>query len=276
MQEIELQGGKMPSFGFGTWMLNGQECIEAVGTALDVGYRHIDTAQFYENEAEIGDAIAAYNVSRDNLFITTKVIPTFFADKDEAVASVNESLQKLQTDYVDLLLIHWPISGVAVSDMIEQMMEIKKQGKTRNIGVSNFNVKQMEEAIKVAGAEISCNQVEYHPYLSQQPVLDFARQHKIAVTAYCPLARQQLLDETALKEIGLKHGKTSAQVALRWLVQQDDVAAIPKSSNPERIKSNFEIFDFELSDDEMKAIHGLARSGSRIVDFGRSDWDQAC
>ena len=257
-------------------MLKGNPCVEAVRTALDVGYRHIDTAQYYENEEAIGEAIATHDVPREDLFITTKVIPTFFSDKAEAMHSVEESLQKLKVDYVDLLLIHWPIAGVAVPDMIAQMVDIKNSGKTKLIGVSNFNVQQMQQALDVAGKDIVCNQVEYHPYLSQQPVLDFAHQHNIAVTAYCPLARQQLLDETALKEIGLKHGKSTAQVALRWLVQQDGVAAIPKSGNAERIAANFEIFDFVLSDEEMKVIHGLAHADSRIVDFGRSDWDQAC
>lgn len=274
MQEIEMQGHKMPSLGFGTWMLQGDECVDATRMALDVGYRHIDTAQFYENEGEIGQAVSDSGVDRDDLFITTKVIPSYFHDKG-GMESVEESLKRLKMDYVDLLLIHWP-SDIAVPEMISQMLEIKNQGKTKLVGVSNFNVKQMEEAVKAGGKDIVCNQVEYHPYLAQGPVLDYARQHNITVTAYCPLARQRLLEEASLKEIGLKHGKSTAQVALRWLVQQEGVAAIPKSGTEKNIRSNFDIFDFNLSDDEMQVIHGLSSADGRIVDFGRVDWDQAC
>ena len=275
MQAIDLQGYKMPVLGLGTWMLQGSACVGSVQIALDAGYRHIDTAQFYKNEADVGQAVKESGIDREDIFFTTKIMPDNFLDM-MALKSVEDSLKKLKTEYIDLLLIHWPVSDISVEKIITIMQEIRQTGKAKRIGVSNFNVAQMKEAVKTAGNDIVCNQVEYHPYLSQKSVLEYARTHDIAVTAYCPVARKQLLDETVLKEIGLKYAKSTAQISLRWLIQQERVAAIPKSGTEKHIRENFDIFDFNLSEDEMAAIHVLARPNSRIVDFGREDWDQAC
>ncbi len=275
MKTISLQGHEMPVLGFGTWKLTGAEAVKAVDFALNAGYRHVDTAQIYENEAEVGDGIKQSGVARDKIFLTTKVWRNQFADGTVA-QSVDESLKKLKTDYVDLLLVHWPFPETPVAKLVEGVMKAQQDGKAKLIGVSNFNVAQIEEAIKISGGKICNNQVEYHPYLSQKPVLDFTRQNKMVLTAYSPIARGKAIKDAVLKEIGLKYGKNAGQVTLRWLVQQDGVAAIPKSATPENIKSNIDIFDFELSADDMQKIHALASEEGRQVnpDFAPK-WDKA-
>lgn len=275
MKTVALQGYKMPVLGFGTWRLTGAEATGAVDFALNTGYRHIDTAQIYENEAEVGNGIKQSGVAREDIFLTTKVWRTYFADGTVA-QSVDESLKKLKTDYVDLLLIHWPFPETPVARLVEGMMKAQQDGKTKLIGLSNFTVAQMEEAIALSGGKICNNQVEYHPYLSQKPVLDCARKNKMVVTAYAPIARGKAIKDAVLKEIGLKYGKNAGQVTLRWLVQQDGVAAIPKSATPENIKNNIDIFDFELSAEDMQKIHALASEDGRQVnpDFAPK-WDKA-
>lgn len=275
MHSIQIQNEKMPTLGFGTWQLRGDECVEGVKKALEIGYRHIDTAQIYENEAEVGEGLAKGGVKRSDIFLTTKVWRNHFADKDVA-ASVDESLKKLKTDYVDLLLIHWPFPETPIEEMVEGVLAAQKAGKAKLIGVSNFTVAQMEEAKKASGGKMCVNQVEYHPYLSQKPVLDFVRKNEWAMTSYSPVARGKVLNDATLKEIGLKYGKNPAQVTLRWHVQQDRVAAIPKSGTEKNIRANFEIFDFELTADEMKKISALAKPDGRLIDPDFApQWDQA-
>lgn len=253
---VEIHGAKMPALGLGTWQLSGGECERAVRTALDIGYRHIDTAEMYGNEAEIGRAIAVSGVSRKSLFITTKLWTNHLRAKD--VQSTTEaSLKKLRTDYVDLLLIHWPNPAVPLGETLGAMMQLKSSGKAKAIGVSNFSVGQMNEALTKHKAPIACNQVEYHLLLNQRPVLDYAHRHKMAVVAYCPLARGKLVNHRTLMRIGQKHGKSATQVALRWLVQQPGVAAIPKSANEKNLRSNFAIFDFALDEVEMAELNRL-------------------
>lgn len=264
----------MPALGFGTWKLSGPECTKAVEYAIAEGYTHIDTAQIYENEAEVGEGIRNSG-KRDKLFLTTKVWRNQFSD-GTVMKSVDESLRKLKTDYVDMLLVHWPFPETPVEKLVEDVMEAQKAGKAKLIGVSNFNVAQMNEAIKVSGGKVCNNQVEYHPFLSQKPVLECADKNGMIVTAYSPVARGKAIKDATLKEIGLKYGKNAGQVALRWLMQQDNVAAIPKSATPENIKNNLNIFDFELGDEDMKKIHALAEKDGRMVnpDFAPK-WDQA-
>lgn len=275
MKTINLQGRDMPSLGFGTYKLLGEEAAKAVDFALNAGYRHIDTAQIYENEAEVGDGLKKSGVARDKIFLTTKVWRNHFADGTVA-SSVDESLKKLKTDYVDLLLVHWPFPETPVAKLVDSVMKTQQDGKAKLIGVSNFNVAQMEQAIRVSGGKICVNQVEYHPYLSQKPVLDFTRKNKMALTAYSPVGRGKAIKDPVLKEIGLKYGKNAGQVTLRWLVQQDGVAAIPKSATPDNIKNNIDIFDFELSAEDMQKIHALASDEGRQVnpDFAPK-WDKA-
>jgi 2,5-diketo-D-gluconate reductase B len=275
MKTISLQGRKAPVLGFGTWKLTGAEAAKAVNFALNNGYRHIDTAQIYENEAEVGDGIKQSGVAREDIFLTTKVWRNHFVEGTVA-ESVDESLKKLKTDYVDLLLVHWPFPETPIAKLVEGVMKAQESGKAKLIGVSNFTVAQLEEAIKVSGGKICNNQVEYHPYLSQKPLLDCLRKNGMVLTAYSPIARGKAIKDATLKEIGLKYGKNAGQVTLRWLIQQDGVMAIPKSATPENIKSNIEIFDFELSDEDMQKIHALVLPDGRQVnpDFAPK-WDKA-
>jgi 2,5-diketo-D-gluconate reductase B len=194
---------------------------------------------------------------------------------DSLKAAAEESLKKLGTDYVDLLLIHWPNERVPLQETLGAMQELQEAGEVRNIGVSNFTVGLMQEAEEVAESPIFCNQVEYHPFLSQEPVLRWCREHGLLLTAYSPLARGKVLDEPVLERIGETHGKTPAQVALRWMMQQEGVVAIPKASSEDHLRQNLAITDFELSEDEMEEVSGLAR-GERIIDpsvFPTPEWD---
>jgi 2,5-diketo-D-gluconate reductase B len=275
MKLLDVQGQSMPALGFGTWKLRDAECVRSVDFALNNGYRHVDTAQVYENEAEVGEGIKKSGVARSDIFLTTKVWRDNFSEK-RVIESVEESLKKLQTDYVDLLLVHWPFPEVSIVELVEGVMAAQEQGKAKLIGVSNFTTAQMEEARIISGGKVCNNQVEYHPYLNQTPVYDYTQKNGMVMTAYSPIARGKVLDDAVLKEIGLKHGKSAGQVTLRWFMQQDNVAAIPKSATPENIKSNINIFDFELSDEEMNKISALAKPDGRQVnpDFAPK-WDAA-
>ncbi len=275
MIHITIKDRKVPALGFGTWQLKGTECQAAVTKALEIGYRHIDTAQVYENEAEVGAAIQASGISRGDIFLTTKVWTTELRD-GALQKSVDVSLQKLKTDRVDLLLIHWPVKDVPFAEQMKALQQVQKEGKATLIGVSNFTVAQMKEVVEKIGVPIVNNQVEYHPYLSQRAVLDYVRSHGLFLTAYCPLARGKVSDDAVLARIAKKHSKTAGQVTLRWLVQQDGVAAIPKAASEKHVRENFGIFDFTLDAAEMKEIASLARPEGRIVSPGWGpEWDKA-
>lgn len=275
MKFLDLNGMKMPALGLGTWQLSGDSCISAVRTALNIGYRHVDTAQAYENEGEVGRGIRESGIARKELFVTTKLWVTNLTPA-RVVASMEESLGKLRMDYVDLLLIHWPNPQVPLHQTLAAMQELLKKGKTRAIGVSNFPVKWMQDAIEKYKAPIACNQVEYHAMLSQSAVLDYARRHKLVVTAYSPLARGKLASHPVLEGIGSKYGKTAGQVALRWLMEQDNVAAIPKAAHEKNARLNFNIFDFALDVVDKKAIAAL-NGNTRTVNPASlaPEWDAA-
>lgn len=264
----------MPALGFGTWDLRGREATRAVRFALEAGYRYIDTAEMYGNEEAVGEGIRAADVDRDGVFVTTKIWHNHL-QAEALERTVRQSLERLGTGYVDLLLIHWPNPGVPLAETLGAMAELREAGVIRSLGVSNFTVELVEEAAENSPAPVFCNQVEYHPYLSQAPVLECCRHHDILLTAYCPLARGMVFSDETLKEIGERHGKGPGQVALRWLLQQDGVAAIPRSTSENHIEENFHIFDFELADDEMERIFELQR-GHRIcraVDIAPPEWD---
>ncbi len=272
MKYIELNGMTVPALGFGTAAMRGKACEKAVTYALELGYRHIDTAAFYGNEEEIGRVLTASGISRGNIFLTTKVWPSDLS-ADTFRASVDQSLKRLQTDHVNLLLIHWPNQNIPLSETLGALAQAKEAGKTERIGVSNFPVALMNEAIDSHGADLFANQVEYHPFLSQRSVLKFCHQHNMMLTAYCPLAMGQAAKDKTLIRIAKKYGKTPAQVTLRWLIDQHCVAAIPKASGKRHAKQNFEIFDFYLSAQDVAEITALA-SGKRLVELTPAPkWD---
>ncbi len=273
MEFITVKDAKLPALGLGTWALSGRGCFEAVKDALELGYRHIDTAQIYGNEDEVGAAIKQSGVSRPEIFLTTK-IPAGNLRAVEVRRGVVESLKRLGTDYVDLLLIHWPSRSEPLAETLAEFAAARAQGKTRFIGVSNFTVALLEETVGKNRADIIGNQVEYHPYLSQRPVMAELKKHGLMLTAYSPLARGRVARDKDLAEIGRRHGKSASQVALRWLLDQKNVAAIPKSAGKEHLAANLAVFDFTLSPEERAAIDAKRGTG-RVVDpagWG-PDWD---
>ncbi len=271
VQVVEAKGFKIPIVGLGTWALRGRDCARLTEQAIRLGYRHIDTAQMYDNEREVGEGVRASHL-RSEVMVTTKVQPTLLAPHD-LERSVKESLARLQLDVIDLLLIHWPNPRVPLAETLGAMAKMKREGYTRQIGVSNFTVALLEEANKVSTEPLVCNQIECHPFLNQDKVIAGCRKYGIAVVAYSPIARGNAVGDKLLEKIGKAHGKSAAQVCLRWLTQQG-IVVIPRTSKLERLEENFALFDFELSDSEMREIAGLARRGGRIVDWTWSPkWD---
>lgn len=272
MVVIEANGAKIPAIGLGTWELHGCACARIVEQALKLGYRHIDTAQNYGNEREVGEGLRASGVKRDEVFLTTKVWPTHFAPRD-LERSAKESLVRLRQPYVDLLLLHWPNPHVPLSETLGALAHAKRLGLTRHIGVSNFTVALIEEAVEACPESLLCNQVEYHPYLDQAKVKAACAQAGLALVAYSPVAKGKIKNEETLLRIGRFYHKTPAQVCLRWLIQQN-VAAIPRTSRLERLSENIDIFDFKLTDEEMQQIYRLGSAKGRLVHFGLAPkWD---
>jgi 2,5-diketo-D-gluconate reductase B len=272
MLAVKAQDAVIPILGLGTWDVRGKTCARAVEQALRLGYRHIDTAQAYENEREVGEGVRASGLPREQVFITTKVWWTHFSS-GELEHSVAESLARLRMPHVDLLLLHWPNSSVPLGETMAALAKVKREGLTRHIGVSNFTVALVEEASRVTSEPIVNNQFELHPYLDQSKLIAACRRHGISVTAYSPLARGRIKDDATLAAIARAHGKSAAQVCLRWLVQQG-IIVIPRTSKVERLTENFEIFDFELTAAEMAAVGRLARPGGRTVaPSWAPDWD---
>ncbi|MDR9389411.1 MAG: aldo/keto reductase [Wenzhouxiangella sp.] len=272
---LAANGLNMPALGFGTWELDGSQLDEVLPEALDIGYRHIDTAQIYKNEAEVGRNLAKSGVPRDELFITTKVWVDRYTP-DDLLASVQESLERLQTDYVDLLLLHWPLfEGHGMNPTLEGLMRARADGLTRHIGISNFNIDQTEQAMAFCGpGALATNQVEYHVYLGQERLRRVLARHNLVLTAYMPLAKAGVVNDTVLWEIGAQYDKTAAQVALRWLIEQDRVAAIPATSNVHHARANFEVFDFSLSLNDHQRIAQLDKDRRLCAPASLSpDWD---
>ncbi len=272
MNVVEANGAKIPAIGLGTWELHGRTCARIVEQALRLGYRHIDTAQIYENEREVGEGVRASGVKRDEIFLTTKVWTTHFAPND-LERSTKESLARLRLTEVDLLLLHWPNPQVPLVETLGALARMKQQGLAKHIGVSNFTVALIEEAVAVCPEPLACDQVEYHPYLEQTVVREACARHGMALVAYSPVARGRIKNDRALLRIGDRYRKTAAQVCLRWLVQQN-VAAIPRTSKLERLSENIEIFDFELSEEDMQEISGMGSAAGRLTDYSFAPkWD---
>lgn len=266
-------GFQMPAIGFGTSQLG--DCGPLVAKALELGYRHIDTAWKYGSEKGVGEGIKAAGVARKEIFLVTKVSHEYLR-ADDFARSVDESLKNLQVDYVDLLHVHWPtVDNIPLAETMGALAKAKRDGLTRHIGVANFNIALLTEAMRLCPEPLVTLQAEYHPYLNQQKVLDFCRRNNLIFTAYCPLGRGRLFKDPVIAEIARTKGKTIAQIALRWQIQQGNIAPIPRSANPQHMAESLEVFDFTLTDDEMHRIHALARADGRIANpKGRAPaWD---
>lgn len=272
---VPANGAEIPCLGFGTWKLRGEDCEIAVAAALAAGYRHLDTAAVYDNEEAVGAGLRASGVSRDDVFVTTKVWHEHLAAGD-LERSAEASLKRLGLSEVDLLLIHWPSPSRPAAETARALAEARRRGLSRHIGVSNFPETLLEEAAAAAGEPLVANQCEYHPRLDQSRLIAACRRRGMAFTSYSPLGQGGVLDAPEIAEIAEGRGKSPGQIVLRWHVQQEGVIAIPRSGNPERIRANIDIFDFELDDGEMARIHGLARPDGRRVDPSWApDWGDA-
>jgi diketogulonate reductase-like aldo/keto reductase len=272
MQWVETQGAKIPAVGFGTITLKDEVCVRAVQDAVRTGYRHFDTATFYGNEQDVGEGLRLSGVPRDELFVTTKVRQNNLAPGDFE-RSVEGSLKALGLDYLDLLLIHWPNPEIPQADSIGGLCKARRNGLTKHIGVANFTVALLDEAVGLATEPLALNQVEIHPFLDQSKVIAACRRHDMAVTAYCPLARGQIPNSETLARIGKVHSKSASQVSLRYLLQLG-LIVLPRSSTPAHMQQNIDVFDFELSDTEVAEIRQLSTANLRMVDPPyRPQWD---
>lgn len=256
MEFREAGGATVPVLGFGTYKLYGTECEKAVRDALEMGYRHVDTADFYDNHIAVGKGIEAASVPREEVFLTTKVWKTDL-EADQVRSVAEGALRDLEMEYVDLLLIHWPNDSVPIEETVGAMNELQRDGLVRHIGVSNFSVAQLRGAMVASQTPILTNQIEYAPGIDRTGLLEFALENDILLTAYSPLRKGKVLEEPVLAEIGERHGKSPTQVALRWLLQQSNVLAIPKAATRDHRHENLQVFDFSLSPAEMRRIFDL-------------------
>lgn len=271
---VEAHGARIPVIGLGTWDLRGRSCARLVEQALRLGYRHVDTAEMYDNEREVGEGLRASGIARDQVFITTKVWPSHFAPR-ELERAAKESLARLRLAEVDLLLLHWPNPQIPLRETLGALCRVKRTGLARHIGVSNFTVALIDEAVRLADEPLVCDQIEVHPFIDQSKVVAACRRQGMATVAYSPVARGGVQRDKVLARIAKAHGKSAAQVSLRFLVQRG-IVVIPRTSRVERLSENFAIFDFALSEAEMAEIAGLARRDGRIVDYayaGAPNWD---
>ena len=272
MQSTEAQGARIPTLGFGTWQLSGRNGARVIEQALRLGYRHIDTAKNYGNEREVGEALRASGVNREEVFVTTKVPHVDLAPANLERA-VKQSLANLRLSDVNLLLIHWPNPRIPLAETMGAMCKMKREGYARHIGVSNFTVALVEQAVTLSSEPLVTNQIEWHPYLDEEKVRAACARHGISVTAYCPIARGRASGDEVLARIGKKYGKTAGQVSLRWLVQKGAIV-IPRTSKVERLTENMSIFDFALTPQEMAEVDALAKPAGRVVNVGWApSWD---
>ena len=272
MEQLQTQGISLPRLGLGTYRMQGDACRAAVESALALGYRHIDTAEMYGNEEAIGAALAAAKLARQDLHITTKVWNENLAP-DAMRRSFDASLKKLRLDHVDLYLVHWPSKNMNLPAMFETLLKLKQEGRTRAIGVANFNIALLKSVVEEIKAPIACNQIEYHVMLDQTPIRKYMAAKAIPLVAYCPLAQGRAASDETLIAIGRKHDASAAQVALKWLLDQDGVAAIPKASRAESQQANLGALKVKLDDEDGKLIAALPKD-KRFVNPGFAPaWD---
>jgi len=273
---LKAHGAEMPAIGCGSLYLEEEGAAEIVSAAIQSGYRHIDTARKYGTEKWVGDGIRASGIDRDELFVTTKVTEENAHEADFA-RSVEESLKTIGLDYVNLLLIHWPQPKVPLAETLGALAKAKRQGLARNIGISNFTLALLDEAVRICPEPLVTNQIEYHAYINQDKLLAACRHHGLIVTAHVPLARGKVVADPAIGEIARGKDKSPAQIALRWLIQQPGVAAVPRTMDKKELAENIDVFDFSLSQDEMDRISALRVNNLRVVDpaVRRPVWDEA-
>lgn len=273
MQFVEANGATIPAIGLGTWELRGNVCARIVERALRMGYRHVDTAEAYDNEREVGEGLRASGVTRADVFVTTKVWSDHLAPR-EFERATKESLTRLRLSELDLLLIHWPSTSIPLAETMGALCRMKSAGLTRHIGVSNFTVALVADAVRLATEPLVVDQIEWHPFIDQSKVRAVCRRYGLAVTAYSPIARGRIAGNDVIERIAAAHGKTAAQVSLRFLIQEGAIV-IPRTSRPERLAENLAIFDFVLNEQEMEDIRALANPDGRIVDWsGAPAWDE--
>ena len=272
-QGIQTQGISVPRLGLGTFRMQGDVCRAAVESALALGYRHIDTAEMYGNEDAVGAAIASSGVARKDLHVTTKVWPDNLGSPDAIRGAFDASLKKLRLDHVDLYLVHWPSRRMNLPVVLETLMKLKQEGRTRAVGVANFTLALLKSAVEDISAPIACNQIEYHVMLDQSKVLAYLRSKSIPLVAYCPLAQGRAASNDTLAAIGRKHNASAAQVALKWLLDQNGVAAIPKASRKESQQANLDAYKVTLDDEDRKAIAALPKNNRFVSPGVAPDWD---
>lgn len=267
---LTVQGIEIPKLGLGTWQIAADDCVEAVRDAIELGYRHIDTARAYGNEAQVGQGLHDSGRNRDEIFLTTKLWYTQLSPIG-VHDQIEQSLRDLRTEYIDLLLIHWPNRRVPLAETLAAMLEARDAGRVRQLGVSNFPSAMLREALE--HAPLICNQVEFHPYLGQPQVLELVRERGLMATAYSPFAQGAVLRDRTIGQIAEAHDRTPAQIALRWLLDQPQVAAVPKASSREHRAENLDVFDFELTEEERSRIAGLECAYRTIDPPWAPDWD---
>ncbi|MDB5619470.1 aldo/keto reductase [Tardiphaga sp.] len=272
MESLNTRGIALPRLGLGTYRLQGDGCRTAVESAIGLGYRHIDTAEMYGNEAEVGDAIKAAGIKRADLHVTTKVWNENLAP-DAIRRSFDTSLAKLKLDFVDLYLVHWPKAGMDLPSIFETLMKLKDDGRVRAIGVANFTVALLKTVVEEIGAPVACDQVEYHVLLDQTPLRKYLSAKSIPLVAYCPLAQGKVADNTVLQGIGAKHNASAAQVALKWLLDQDGVCAIPKAARAQSQQANLDALKLTLDDADRAAIAALPKNQRLVSPAFAPDWD---
>ena len=273
---LSAHGAQIPAVGYGTMLFPAPErAVELIVCSLECGYRHIDTARKYGSEEWVGEGIRASGLPRKDIWVTTKVTEEN-AKADDFTRSVDTSLKTLGLDYVDLLLIHWPQPKVPLEETLGALAKARREGLAKNIGVSNFTVALLDEAVGKCPEPLFTNQIEYHAYIRQDKIIAACGRHGLLVTCHVPLARGTVLKDPVIQDIAKPHGKTAAQVALKWLVQQPDMVVVPRALEYSEIKENIDIFDFELSENEMNQISGLRDRNRRIVDpmVRRPVWDE--
>jgi diketogulonate reductase-like aldo/keto reductase len=266
MQRVTALGAQIPLIGLGTAGLVGERARTVVRRGLELGYRHIDTAQSYDNEVEVGEAVRTCSIPREDIFVTTKVWVDRFAQGD-LERSVGESLERLQLDAVDLVLLHWPNPKYALEETVRALSRVRRLGLAREIGLSNFPVATMIQALAAADEPLAAIEVEFHPFLDQRGLLDVAADHELAVIAHTPLARGRVLDDPTIRSIAARNERSPAQVALRWLLQHRGVAAVPGCTSEEHLEENLAVFEFALSADDVNAISGLRSRAGRILEW---------